>query len=124
MTKKPTLELNHADVDMTKAVESMDGSVFASGMRLKIRKPRNVAQLRLISLVGAEDAKNQVYMSLVSPLLWIESIDDEPVGMLVSKRELEALFERVGDEGLTAIVEHIAKTIQTDPKALEIEAKN
>lgn len=124
MTKKPTLELNQADVDMTKVVELMDGSVFANGMRMKIRKPRNVAQLRLISLVGAEDAKNQVYMSLVSPLLWIESIDDEPVGMLVSRRELEALFERVGDEGLTAIVEHIAKTIRPDPEALESEAKN
>lgn len=124
MTKKPTLELNQADVDMTKVVEPMDGSVFANGMRMKIRKPRNVAQLRLISLVGAEDAKNQVYMSLVSPLLWIESIDDEPVGMLVSKRELEALFERVGDEGLTAIVEHIAKTIPHDSKVLEVEAKN
>lgn len=124
MTKKPTLELNQADVDMTKVVEPMDGSVFANGMRMKIRKPRNVAQLRLISLVGAEDAKNQVYMSLVSPLLWIESIDDEPVGMLVSKRELEALFERVGDEGLTAIVEHIAKAIPLDSKALEAEAKN
>lgn len=124
MSKKPTLELNQADVDMTKVVEPMDGSVFANGMRMKIRKPRNVAQLRLISLVGAEDAKNQVYMSLVSPLLWIESIDDEPVGMLVSKRELEALFERVGDEGLTAIVEHIAKMIPHDSKVLEVEAKN
>lgn len=124
MTKKPTLELNQADVDMTRQVEPMDGSIFVNGMRLKIRKPRNVAQLRLVSIVGAEDAKNQVYMSLVGPLLWIESIDDEPIGMLVSKRELEALFERIGDEGLTAIVEHIAKELAPDRDALEAEAKN
>lgn len=124
MSKKPTLELNQADVDMTRQAEPMNGSVFVNGMRLKIRKPRNVAQLRLVSIVGAEDAKNQVYMSLVGPLLWIESIDDEPIGMLVSKRELEALFERVGDDGLTAILEHIGKELAPDRDALESEAKN
>lgn len=124
MSKKPTLELNQVDVDMTKPIESLDGSVFVNGMRLKIRKPRNVSQLRLVSIVGAEDARNQVYMSLVSPLLWIESVDDEPVGMFVSKRELEALFERIGDDGLTAIIEHISEQLQPDSKALESEAKN
>lgn len=124
MTKKPTLELTPVDADVSRKDEPQDGVVFANGMRMKIRKPRNVAQLRLVSIVGAEDAKNQVYMSLVSPLLWIESIDDETVGMIVSKRELEALFERVGDDGLTAILEHIAEQIEADPKALESEAKN
>ncbi|HEX8894469.1 MAG TPA: hypothetical protein VF783_14155 [Terriglobales bacterium] len=124
MSKKPTLELTPVDEDVSRQHDAQDGIVYAGKLKLKIRKPRAVAQLRLVSVVGAEDAKNQVYMSLVSPLLWIESIDDEPVGMVVSKRELEALFERVGDDGLTAIIEHISEQFQPDSKALESEAKN
>jgi hypothetical protein len=121
MTKKQTLELNPT---AAAPAEPADGIVFSNGMKMKIRKPRAVAQLRLISVVGADDAKNQVYMSLVSPLLWIEEIDDEPVGMIMSKRELEALFERVGDDGLTAILERIAAQLQPAASEAESEAKN
>lgn len=126
MSKKPTLELNNApaDEDVSRKVESAEGVVVVHGMRLKLRKPRAIAQLRLISLVGSEDAKNQVYMSLVSPLLWIEAIDDEPLGMFASKREMEAMFERIGEEGIVAISEHVAPQVSTDKKKAEAEAKN
>lgn len=121
MTKKPTLELNAAEVD---AAPAGDDIIIVNGLRLKMRKPRPIAQLRLVSIVGPEDAKNQVYMNLVGPLLWIEEIDGDPVGMLMSKRELEALFERLGDDGIPSLVEYLVAKLDIDPKTGESEAKN
>lgn len=74
------------------------------GRTLTVRKPGVLAQYRLIEAVGPEAAANQTYMQMINPLLYLGAIDDDPVHLPVSKREVEALIYRLDDDGLGALM--------------------
>ena len=75
-------------------------------------------------MVGGDTAQNQVYMAMALPLFWVTAIDGENVHPPQSKRELEALIQRVEEEGISAIVEGITEKFESPAEEQEQQAKN
>ena len=71
---------------------------------ITLKKPGVLAQYRLIEIVGGESAKNEVYMSMVLPLIFVSAIDGDAVYQPASKRELEALIQRLDEDGVGAVM--------------------
>ncbi|OGB23354.1 MAG: hypothetical protein A3I66_01430 [Burkholderiales bacterium RIFCSPLOWO2_02_FULL_57_36] len=76
-------------------------------MILGLKKPNVLQQYRVVEMVG-DSAKNQVYMAMIMPLFWIVQIHGEPQPMPSTKRELEALIQRLGDAGIEALMTHFS----------------
>ncbi|KAF1009482.1 MAG: hypothetical protein GAK28_00120 [Luteibacter sp.] len=73
----------------------------AKGRRIVLRKPGVLAQFRLVEMLGAS-ASNQTYMGMVLPLTFVGSIDGDAVS-ISTKRELEALIQRLDEGGIMAV---------------------
>ncbi len=71
----------------------------ARGRTIKLKKPGVLAQYRLIEALG-DSAKNEVYMGMVLPLIFISEIDGDVVFQPNTKREVEALIQRLDEEGI------------------------
>ncbi len=101
--------IKEAAKEITLAPDSR-GRVFG------IRKPGILAQFRIVDIMG-DTAKNEVYMGMLMPIIFCTSIDGEQVPFPNSRREVEALIERVGEDGLATLAaglqEHFGK--QQDP---------
>lgn len=78
--------------------------IDSAGRKFKLRKPGFLAQFRLVELVG-ESAKNDVYMRMILPLVYIAAIDGDAVAMPANKLQLEALIQRVEEHGFSAVAE-------------------
>lgn len=96
----------------------------ARGRVITLQKPGVLAQFRMIEMLG-ETAKNQVYVGMVLPLMYVSAIDDEPLTRISSKKELEALIQRLDEDGLLAVAEGVEKNFgRPDPDADEQALKN
>ncbi|AWI53212.1 hypothetical protein DEH84_07040 [Aquabacterium olei] len=106
----PTQQIIAAAV---REAEVIDGA----GRAIKLRKPGVLAQFRLVEAVG-DAAKNAVYMGMCMPLLFVASIDGEDVEPIARKSELEALINRLGEEGVAAIMAKVDEVFgASDPEA-------
>jgi hypothetical protein len=76
----------------------------ARGRRLKVRLLTALDRMRLCLLVGAEAAENAAYMLYASLASSLDSLDGEPAP-IASLRALEALVQRLDEDGLEAILE-------------------
>lgn len=74
----------------------------AKGRALTLKRPNALAQYRLVDALG-HSAENRVYLTMCIPLIYLEQIDGEQVMQPTTKRELEALIQRLDDAGLAAI---------------------
>lgn len=94
------------------------------GRTIVLKKPGILAQYRLIEALG-DSAKNEVYMGMVLPLIFVTSIDGDQVFMPNTKREVEALISLLDEDGVAAVVggvqEHFGKT---DPERDKAALKN
>lgn len=82
------------------------------GRVIKLKKPGVLAQYRLVEIL-ADSARNEVYMGMVLPLIYVSAIDDDPVYQPSRKSEVEALIQRLDEDGIAAIMagvqEHFGK---------------
>jgi hypothetical protein len=97
--------------------------IDARGRIITLRKPGVLAQFRLIEALG-DTAQNQVYMGLVLPLIFVSDIDGEAVVLPTRKSEVEALIQRLDEDGIEAVqqgvVEHFkASTPEQDKAAVK-----
>src|ERR1700754_809486 len=81
-----------------RTVEITDGL----GRRIVLRKSGPLAQFKLVEALG-DTASNGTYLSMCNPLLFISTIDGDAVSMR-TKREIETLIDRLGDEGCEAVM--------------------
>lgn len=72
------------------------------GRAIVLKKPNVLDQFRIVEIVGPETAKNEVYMNMIMPVLFVQSIDEIPA-MIGKKSELEALISRLGEDGITRV---------------------
>ena len=91
-----------------------------TGRMIKLLKPSVIAQFDLIEALG-DTARNEVYMSMVLPLLFVASIDGTAVPRPSTKAELKALIQRLDEDGIQAVLEGVAKNFAAPDEA---EAKN
>ncbi|MHB8914414.1 MAG: hypothetical protein ACYC4K_01225 [Thiobacillus sp.] len=78
----------------------------SKGRAIVLKKPGVLAQYRLIEVL-ADSAKNEVYMGMVLPLIYVASLDGVPVMQPANKREVEALISRLDEEGIAAVMEGV-----------------
>lgn len=96
----------------------------AKGRSILLKKPGVLAQFKLVELLG-ESAMNQVYVNMVLPLIYVASIDGDPVSRITTKVGLEGLIQRLDEEGVTAVAEGVVANFgKQDPKADEAAVKN
>ena len=108
-----TVTINETPSKEAIAKTQLEFSVIDStGRTIKLKKPSVLAQYRLIEVL-ADSAKNEVYMAMVLPLIYITSIDDEAVYQPISKREVEALIQKLDEEGIQAVMEGVQEHFGT-----------
>lgn len=73
------------------------------GRRLTLRKPGIMAQYDLVAMVGPTRAQNQVWMAMVMPVLYVTMIDGVRVPTPTTYREVQALLERLDEDGIEAV---------------------
>lgn len=89
----------------------------ARGRKIRLVRPGPLAQFNLVKLVGGAAASNQVYMGMILPLIFVQGIDEVLVSMPQTERELEALIERLGEDGITAVMEGVTKSFDAADQA-------
>jgi hypothetical protein len=122
MTAKITLKPSDEVVQQSLLpcnVSDIRGRVFT------LQKPGVLAQFRMIEMLGGELAQNQVYVGMVLPLMYIAEIDGEPVPRMTTKRELEALIQRLDEDGIMAVASGVEANFgRPNPEADQAALKN
>lgn len=107
--------LNPSDQVIQKAVAEVE-VIDKRARIIKLKKPGVLAQYRLIEVLG-DSAKNEVYMGMVLPLIFVCSIDGDPVYSPAKKSEVEALIQRLDEDGIAAVMEGVQEHFgKSDPE--------
>ena len=94
----------------------------ARGRVLTLKRPNVLAQFQLIELLG-QTAENRVFLLMAVPLLYLQAIDGD-VQNFANRRELDAVIQRLDDDGLTAIQAAIAEHFGPTPDAEAVAKKS
>lgn len=120
---KVTVNPTPSDEAVAKATAAVSVT-DAGGRTIVLKKPGVLAQYRLVEMMG-DSAKNDVYMNMVLPLIFVTSIDGDPVAMPSTKRELEALIQRLDEDGIAAVVAGVQEHFGApDPEKDKAAVKN
>lgn len=113
---KVTIHETPSQQVIAKSIEEFEAT-DSKGRVIKLRKPSFLAQFRVVELAG-ESAKNEVFMNMIQPLIYITEIDSDPVFMPTNRLQLDALVNRVDEHGFLAISKAIlARFGSADPEA-------
>lgn len=97
----------------------------ARGRVIRLRKPGILAQFKLVEAVGGKAASNEVYMSMVLPLTYIECIDEAVITLPEDKKDVDWLIELLGDDGISAVIDAIKTNfVEQDAAKTKGELKN
>ena len=86
---------------IAKAVEAASVT-DARGRVMVLKKPGVLAQFRIVEVAG-DSAKNEVYMRMILPLIYVTEIAGDPIPLPTNKLQLEALITRLDEEGIDAV---------------------
>jgi hypothetical protein len=79
-----------------------------AGRRIELRRVGVVEQLRLYKALGPQLSLNEAYIGLAMIAAAASVIDDVPIPFPKGEAAIEALLERLGDDGVEAIGAAIA----------------
>jgi hypothetical protein len=92
--------------------------------KLVIRKPGVLATYRMVEALGPEKSQNATLVNMYLPLVFLVSIDGEPIGFPNNPLEVDAIVTALGDEGLDTLLEGVKKHFgKTDPEADRVKLK-
>lgn len=74
------------------------------GRTITMRKPNPITKLRYIDAMG-ESSTNRLWVSNVWALMFVTAIDGNPVPTPTNKNQIEALYQRLDDDGIVAVSE-------------------
>jgi len=77
--------------------------IISDGRTISIRKMGPMDRMRMASIIGAENSKNELYLSNAVPAFCVIKIDSEAVPRPQNVLGLETLAERLGDKALLEI---------------------
>jgi hypothetical protein len=116
------VDLKHSKSEHKETVENV--VTDSRGRLIKLRKPSVLAQFKLVSLVGGEQAKNEVYMQMVMPVIYVTEIDGVAVFPPQTQAELNKIIERLDEDGLQAVGEGLQEMLGIQATDLPTELKN
>lgn len=89
----------------------------SKGRVIVLQKPGILAQYRIVEVAG-DSAKNEIYMRMILPLIYVTEIGGDPITQPANKMQLEALIQRLDEHGVEAIMTGVAEHFgATDPEA-------
>ena len=93
----------------------------AQGRALGVRKLGALDRLKMFEVVGPDNARNEAYLGYAALAFHVTSIDGEAVGRPANRMQLEALVQRLGDDGLEAVGSALQSAMaqETDPDAIK-----
>lgn len=106
----------HEDTPAEQAVRTAQAEASvtdARGRTLTLKRPSVLAQFQLVKMVGGAAAENQVYMGMILPLLYLAAIDGEPVRAPATQLQLDALIQRLDEDGITALADGVREHYST-----------
>jgi hypothetical protein len=104
-TLHPKVTINRPSGEVLKTANVEVSITDAKGRVITLRKPGVLAQYRLVEMIG-ESAKNEVYMGMTLPLLFVSTIDGN-LTSIIKKSELEALIQQLDEEGIKSVMEGV-----------------
>ena len=108
---------------VVKAANEIITVADARGRQIGVRKIGALDRMRLFECAGAENSKNEPYMGYAALAYSVASIDGEPVAKPTKLMHLEALVQRLDDDGLNAVAQHFA-SLAEDSQDAEALLKN
>jgi hypothetical protein len=121
---KVTLNETPPSVQVVAKASAASETIDPRGRIISLKKPGVLAQFRLIEALG-DTAKNEVYVSMVLPLIFVCAIDGDPVTPPTRKSEVEALIQRLDEDGIATVMEAVkANYGSSDPEADKAALKN
>lgn len=117
LNKSAPVEADTPSAQLVRASAAEAKVTDARGRIITLRKPPVLAQLRFIECLG-ESSTNQGYLAMTLPMLYVAAIDGKTEPALVKKSMVEALCQRLDEDGLMAIrkgvLEHFGETLDTE----------
>lgn len=117
---QPKVTINTEETPTAQAIrQAMKEHVVtdSEGRIIKLRKPGVLAQYRLIETLEHR-AKNETYMNMVLPLLFVCEISGEAIFQPSSMIDLEFLIQRLDDHGVAAVINGVmAMSASSNPEA-------
>ena len=95
----------------------------AKGRVLVVSELSVLQQTRLLRAVGPAQSSNQPYFHMVECAAMVQEIDGTPTPVLTNERQIDAAIERLGDEGMAAVMVYRMKRVQEAMKAAEDAAE-
>lgn len=127
MTEAVKVTLNQSQTPSDQVVAKATAETVITdgrGRSIRLKKPGVLAQFRLIEVLG-DTAKNEVYMAMVLPLLFVTEIDGETIFQPSRKSEVEALIQRLDEDGIGAVQAAVMKNFGgSNPDADRAALKN
>ncbi|AST27079.1 hypothetical protein [Ralstonia pseudosolanacearum] len=116
-------EVQAQPADTVPAGNLTDGMTVtdAKGRSITLKRPALLAQFRLVEAAG-DSATNAAYMNMIRPLLFVTAIDGEIAPPPTSKIQIEALIQRVGEEGYEAVAAALLAEMGTTTEEEEVAA--
>lgn len=119
----PKVTVNKGETPSESIVKAANQAVIvtdAKGRALGVRKMPLLDRMRMFEAIGPENSKNEAYVGYAALACSVVSIDDEAVARPANKLQLEAVVQRLGDEGIEAVAGHFAAEVQ---ETLDAEAE-
>ena len=89
-----------------------DAVTDAKGRKIALRKLTVLDQGKLLRAVGADNARNQPYVEIVTMSASVLSIDGVPAMIPTNERQIDAVIDRIGDEGFAALMLNMKREIE------------
>jgi hypothetical protein len=90
------------------------------GRALTLKKQNLLASSRLMGVIGGF---NEGYINMHMPLVFLAAIDDDPVSVPFKLSEVEALIQRLDEDGYMALVQGIQEHFNGEKDAEKAEIK-
>jgi hypothetical protein len=119
------------DTPTKQVVKAAQTDVFTvttqQGRVLTVQPLAGLKRLRFLKILGAENAKNELYAAHCGLAVCVTAIDGDPVPFPASEIQLEALYQRLDDDGISAVMEAFQKRFEESTKLATdqvLEVKN
>ena len=110
---------------VVKAAAEIKFATDARGRRIGVQKPRALLRFRLLKILGGENAKNEPLLGNAMLAFLVVEIDGERIPPVNSERQLEAMIDRLDDDGLAAVAMCLGEQFGIGaPADVEEEIKN
>jgi hypothetical protein len=104
VSESPSDQLTPAGDDIRRVTDKL-------GRKIGIRQLTVLQEMRLLKILGEF---NSSYFNLCAQLARVAEINGEVVHVPNSEREIEVIGQRLGREGLAALMESVAQPVEDD----------